>query len=167
MQSIKITSDQIERAKQLYPFKELNGSITKGQGNTYGALGEIIVYDLYKDKGFDVDFNSTYDYDLIINKKTIDVKTKKFTSRFKPNTKWTLNISDFNTTQKCDYYFFLGISDDFKECFLYGYIKPANFYKISTFNKKGDIDPNGNGSFTFMGDCHNLEIEKLTKFKSF
>jgi hypothetical protein len=165
MKEINISEEQIERAKKLYSFGELKGSKTKGKGNLFGAIGEIVVYDIYTAKGSKLDFNSTYDYDLIIDNYKVDVKTKKFTSRFKPNTKWTLNISDFNTTQKCDYYFFLGISDNFKECFLYGYIKPANFYKISTFNKKGDIDPNGNGSFTFMGDCHNLKIEKLNEFK--
>jgi hypothetical protein len=47
---IEISKEQIERAKKLYPFKELKGSITKGKSNIYGALGEIIIYDINKKK---------------------------------------------------------------------------------------------------------------------
>jgi len=48
MKVIEISEDQINRAKKLYPFKELKGSITKGKSNIYGALGEIIIYDIIK-----------------------------------------------------------------------------------------------------------------------
>ena len=75
-----------------------------------------------------------------------------------------MNIFDFNTTQKCNYYFFVGVSDDLKNAYLYGYIKPIDFYNISTFNKKNEIDPNGNGVWTFKDDCYNLQIGKLNKF---
>jgi len=165
MKIIKITKEQIERAKKLYPFNELKGSITKGESNIYGALGEVIIYDINKKNGLNVDFKSTFDYDLIINGYKIDVKTKKYTNKFTPNLKWNLNISDFNTTQNCDFYFFIGVSDDLKSYSLYGYIKPIEFYKISTFNKKGEIDPSGNGVWTFKDDCYNLKIEKLNEFK--
>ena len=66
MKTIKIQKEQIERAEKLYTFKELRGSITKGESNIYGALGEIVIYDINKKNGLNVDFNSTYDYDLII-----------------------------------------------------------------------------------------------------
>ncbi len=164
MKQIKISEEQIERAKKLYSFDKLKGSITEGKSNLFGALGEIVVFDLFINKGCKVDFNSTYDYDLIIDGHKIDVKTKKFTSRFTPNNNWTMSISNFNTTQKCNYYFFVGISDDLKNAYLYGYIKPVDFYNISTFNKKNQIDPKGNGVWTFKDDCYNLQIGKLNKF---
>ncbi len=165
MKIIKITKEQIKRAEKLYPFNELKGSITKGKSNIYGALGEIIIYDINKKNGLNVDFKSTFDYDLIINGYKIDVKTKKYTNKFTPNLKWNLNISDFNTTQNCDFYFFIGISDDLNSYSLYGYIKPIEFYKIAAFNKKGEIDPCGNGVWTFKDDCYNLKIEMLNEFK--
>ena len=164
MRSIKVLLDQVERAKNLYSFDELKGSVTKGEGNIFGALGEIIIYDIYKSKGSIVDFNSTYDYDMIIDGHKVDIKSKKYTSRFTPSIKWNLNISDYNTNQKCDYYFFVGISDNLEVAYLYGYIKPELFYKVSAFNKKGEIDPNGNGIFRFKGDCHNINISQLEKF---
>tara|TARA_R110000772_G_scaffold67004_1_gene148930 strand:- start:1012 stop:1512 length:501 start_codon:yes stop_codon:yes gene_type:complete len=165
MKLIKINTNQISRAKELYTFKELNNSITKGKGNLFGALGEIIVNDYFTSKGIEVDFNSTFDYDLIINNKKVDVKTKKYTSKFKPNNKWNLNISDFNTKQKCDYYFFVGVSDNLINGYIYGYIKPIDFYSKAVFNKKNEVDPNGNGIWCFRSDCYNLEIYKLNQFK--
>jgi len=161
---LKTTTNQIERAKKLYTFSNLKGSITKGKSNIYGALGEIVVYDYFTDNGSIVSFKSTYDYDLIISDYKIDVKSKKFTSKFTPKYDWNLNISDFNTTQKCDYYFFIGISDNLESYCFYGYIEPINFYSNSVFNYKGQIDPNGNGIWKFKSDCYNLKISNLNKF---
>ena len=105
MKTLQISREQIERAKKLYPFNDLKGSITKGVSNIYGALGEVIIYDLSKKNGLNVDFTSTYDYDLIIENYKIDVKTKRTTVTPKPN--YLCSISAFNTRQECDFYFFL------------------------------------------------------------
>ena len=50
MIKIKISDAQRARAKELYEFNVLKGSVTKGEGNEVGALGEIIVMDYYGDK---------------------------------------------------------------------------------------------------------------------
>lgn len=160
MKIIKITKEQIERAKKLYPFKNLKGSITKGKSNIYGALGEIIVFDEYSKDGFNIDFNSTYDYDLIINNYKIDVKTKRTTVL--PKNNYLCSISSFNTKQKCDIYFFLRINENLKECYLLGYKSKIDFFKEATFNKKGSLDVNG---WVFKDDCYNLKINMLNKFK--
>lgn len=160
MKAIKISKEQIERAKKLYPFKELKGSITKGKNNIYGALGEVIIYDLYKKNGLNVDFNSTYDYDLIIENYKVDVKTKRTTVI--PKSNYLCSISAFNTRQKCDFYFFLRINENLKDCYLLGYKKKIDFFNEATFNKKGSIDVNG---WPFKDDCYNLKIEMLNEFK--
>tara|TARA_R110000782_G_C14549506_1_gene384789 strand:- start:76 stop:558 length:483 start_codon:yes stop_codon:yes gene_type:complete len=160
MIKIEITKEQVYRAKKLYTFSQLKGSITKGQSNIYGALGEIIVYDINKEKGLTVDFNSTYDYDLIIAGYKIDVKTKRTTVVPKPE--YLCSISAFNTKQKCDFYFFLRINENLKECYLLGYKDKKSFFKESTFNKKGTLDVNG---WHFKDDCYNLKIELLNNFK--
>lgn len=160
MHTIEITKDQIERAKNLYSFSELKGSITKGKSNIYGALGEIVVYDISKKKGLSVEFNSTYDYDLIIEGYKVDVKTKRTTVTPKPY--YLCSISSFNTKQKCDFYFFLRISEDLRKCFLLGYKKKNDFFKECTFNKKGTPDING---WLFKDDCYNIKIEMLNNFK--
>jgi penicillin-binding protein-related factor A (putative recombinase) len=159
MKTIKILKEQIERAKSLYEFTNLKGSITKGKSNIYGALGEIIIYDIYKNKGYNVDFNSTYDYDLIIQGYKIDVKTKRTTVNPKPN--YFCSISAFNIKQNCDYYFFLRIHENFNYCYLLGYKEKIDFFNKASFNKKGSLDTNG---WSFKDDCYNVRIDELTKF---
>ena len=155
------TKNQIEIAKNLYSFVELNGSITKGQSNIYGALGEVVVYDFFKGKGFDVSNNSTYDYDLIINNHKVDVKTKR--TNVIPKDDYLCSISAFNTRQKCDFYFFLRINENMQDCYLLGYKSKFDFYQEAIFNKKGDKDVNG---WDFKDDCFNLAISKLNKFNN-
>ena len=157
---VEITQEQIERAKKLYPFNELRGSITNGKSNLYGALGEIIVHDLCKGNGLNVDFNSTYDYDLIIDGYKVDVKTKRTT--VKPKDNYLCSISSFNTKQKCNFYFFVRINENLKQGYLLGYKSKSKFFSESTFNKKGDVDVNG---WLFKDDCYNLKISQLNKFK--
>ena len=163
MKTIKISNEQIERAKKLYPFKELKNSITKGLGNLRGALGEIIIFDFFTQKGYKVDFNSTFDFDLIIGGHKIDVKSKA--SNYKPIDSFNCSIPASQKKQKCDYYFFTYISYDYKKCYLVGYKSKKSFFEEAKFSRKGEIDPNGNGVWTFKDDCYNLKIETLKDFK--
>ena len=157
---LDIKQKQIDEAQNLYKFKNLKGSITNGQSNIYGALGEVIVYDYFKDKKYNIIKQNTYDYDLIINGYKVDVKTKK--TSVTPLSHYLCSISDFNTKQKCDYYFFLRVKIDFTKSYLLGYISKKDFYQYSFFKYKGDIDING---FIFKDNCYNIEIEKLNNFK--
>jgi hypothetical protein len=152
----EISKEQVERAKNLYSFKELKGSITKGENNIYGALGEIIIYDLCIKNGLTVDFTSTYDYDLIIDNYKIDVKTKRTTVTPKPY--YLCSISSFNIKQKCDYYFFLRVNENLEQCYILGWKRKTDFFKEAEFNKKGSLDING---WAFKDDCYNLKIELL------
>lgn len=76
MIEVDVTKEQLSRAETRFEFQELNGSITKGDGNLAGALGEIVVLDILEERGNDVADVSTYDYDLKANGLTIDVKVK-------------------------------------------------------------------------------------------
>lgn len=156
MELLTITDAQLNRAKELFEFKKLNNSITEGDGNLAGALGEILMVDKLSGKQA-----NTFDYDIIVKGVFIDVKTKRFTAKFTPNKNWNLNIPDFNTTQKCDYYCFVGMSDDYQRAYFYGFIKREDFYKNAVFGKSGAIDPNGNGSWRYRADCYNLLISAL------
>lgn len=160
MESYKISQDQILRAQKLYTFKNLKGSITKGKSQIYGALGEIVIFDIYTKKGLEVSFESTYDYDLIISNYKVDVKTKKTTVVPQPH--YLCSITDFNPNQKCDFYFFLRIHENQQECFLLGYKSKADFFQQCFFSKKGSLDING---WSFKDDCYNIKIEMLDKFK--
>lgn len=154
-----ISSSQIKRAEQLYPFTKLRGSITNGKSNIFGALGEIIIYDFFIKNGYNVNFFSTYNYDLIINDYKIDVKTKK--TSVIPQINYLCSISSYNTVQKCDYYFFVRIKEDMKKGFLLGYLSKKEFFQKSIFKNKNDKDING---WKFKDDCYNIEISNLHKF---
>ena len=153
---IEITKEQIERAEQLFQFNKLKNSITEGDGNLAGALGEIIVCDEYKGEQA-----NTYDYDLIINGFKIDVKTKRISNNLSPKKTWNATVPNFNTTQKCDYYCFVNLRNNFEVGFINGFITKEDFYEKASFREKGEIDPSGNGVWRFKADCYNLSIVNL------
>lgn len=157
---LNISPEQLQRAKEMYEFNALKNSVTEGKSNIYGAIGEVMVYDHFKDT-FDVELENTFDYDLLINGKRIEVKTKK-TSNIVVNEEYNVNIFATSTKQMCDYYFFTIVTDDFKVCYLLGYLKRFDFYKIATFAKKGEPDgPN----FNFRADSYSVKIKDLIKFQ--
>jgi hypothetical protein len=157
---INISEEQIKEAYNLYSFNELNGSITKGKSNFFGALGEIIIRDYFLSLNYKVEMVNDYNYDLIINNKKIDVKTKRTTTI--PEENFNCSISSFNIKQKTEYYFFVRITEDSKTGFILGYLSKNKFFEKSTFNKKGEKDENG---WIFKDDCYNVKIKDLNKFK--
>ena len=161
---IPITNEQRERAKKLYSFDKLNGSFTEGEGNKYGAIGEIIVFDYHKNKGFDVNNKiigkDKYEYDLIINEFKVEIKTKR--TRFYPQGRFLCSISNHNINQECDFYFFVRVLEDMRTGFLLGYKSKDDFFKNAQFNEKGSTDVNG---WVFKADCWNLPVKDLDKFK--
>lgn len=154
MIEVAITDDQRNRAAQLYDFEVLNNSISKGWSNKFGALGEVIVADHFKER--DVNTESTYDYDLIVDGYKIDVKSKQ--TNVKPLPHYLATVASFNTTQDCDFYLFTRITKDLSKGWILGYIKPSEFYRLADFVNKGDLDVNG---WEFKADCYNLKIKDL------
>jgi hypothetical protein len=154
-----ISPEQLERAEELYSFGQLHNSIMEGQSNIYGAIGEILVNDYYEDLGFEVEIIGSYDYDLLINGKKIDVKSKKTTVSPLPH--YNCSVAAFNTTQKCHGYFFTRIHEKKKYGYLLGMRSKKAFYEEATFNRQGEIDKSSQFGWKFRADCYNLEISKL------
>ena len=48
--------------------------------------------------------------------------------------------------------------------FIFKIFQRVKYMQIG-MNKKGEIDPSGNGVWTFKDDCYNIRIEMLNKFK--
>jgi len=71
---IPVRDDQLLKAReQAVEMGKLHNSITKGQGNIAGFIGEIITAEL-----LNATQQNTYDYDLVLtNGETVDVKTKR------------------------------------------------------------------------------------------
>jgi len=159
MKKIYITPEQIEEAKDLYNFKCLKNSITNGESQVHGALGELIAMQVLQLRENHVDYVGHYDYDLICNGKRIDVKTIK--SNHEPKDNYNANISAFNHTQQTDYYLWCYVSLDMTYGYVIGYLEKDEFYKIAELKKKGEIDY---GQWTFKSDTYTTKIKNIKKF---
>jgi hypothetical protein len=159
MEFVIPTKKQIALAKK--KAKEmgvLKNSITNGEGNVIGFLGEILVADL-----IDGRLKNTFDFDIIKDEMTIDVKTKSCTGEPKPH--YQCSVAAFNIKQKCDIYLFVRILDDLSAAWILGWCSKEKFYKNATFNKKGTIDKTSPAKWKFKADCYNLPISKLKQIK--
>jgi hypothetical protein len=151
---IQVTDLQIENAKrQAVAMGRLNKSITKGQGNVAGFLGEIVFADI-----IGASQNNTYEYDVVMSDgSTVDVKTKRTTVAPQPH--YDCSVAALNTRQKCDYYAFMRVKNDYSKAWFLGMIRKDTYFDKSRFLKKGEIDPDNN--FTVKSDCYNLSISDL------
>jgi len=152
MKVLKITQEQLSRAKKHFDFNVLNNSVTKGAGNLAGALGEILIMDLYG-----AEYIGSIHYDLLIKGKKIDVKTKR--QKNKPNPEHNVNIFAIHKYQQCDYYCFVSVNYEMTKAWLSGWCSKERFYKEAKFYKKGEQD--GLKPFNFTNDCYCLKVGKL------
>lgn len=132
----------------------LKNSITNGEGNIAGYIGQMLV-NLYL-KGSEPD---VYNYDVIKDNVRYEVKTKRCTGE--PKEHYNCSIAKYNTKQKCDYYVFVRVLEDYSKAWILGKKKKDDFFKEATFNKKGEPDPSSGNKWNFKADCYNLEISKL------
>jgi hypothetical protein len=155
MKEIKITKEMIDYAiKESNKMGSLKNSITSGDGNIVGFLGELIAT---QNIGGMID--NTYDYDILLDdfQTTVDVKTKKTT--VKPLDHYECSVAEYNIKQKCDYYCFVRIKTDLSVGWYLGAYKKNDYFKDATKLIKGDIDPSNN--FIVKANCFNLKISQL------
>lgn len=132
---------------------KLRNSILNGAGNIAGFIGEAIANQVLGGE-----ILNTYDYDLVLsNGTTLDVKTKQ--TSVKPLDTYDCSIANLNTKQKCDYYCFVRVKNDFTVGWYLGVYPKEQYMLDSVFMKRGTIDPS-NG-YTVKSDCYNLKINQL------
>ena len=143
--------DEIKREAE--EMGSLKGSIEDGDGNFAGLAGEYILKELVSS----IERDPTYNHDLVMGDITIDVKTKR--RSVKPKPYYECSIADYNTSQTCDFYYFISINYDYEDVYLLGYLPRDEYYDKATFHEEGDVDPD-NG-FVFKADCWNVAISEL------
>ena len=158
MIKLNITDQQIIEAQKLYNFKALNNSITEGESQIYGALGEVMVMDFLRSLNKPVNYIGSYDYDLEINGKKIDVKTIKTDKE--PTNDFNANISAFNTRQKTDFYLWCSVAESMKYGYIIGYLEKDEFYRVAELKKKGQIDW---GKWVFKSDTYTTKVKNIKK----
>ena len=146
MIEVKITKQQMDRARQLYEFNILKNSVLNGDGNLTGALGEIVVFDYYYKKGRYVVHSQDRNFDLLIDGFRIEIKTKGVNTIPKPD--HTCHVSDYNSTQECHFYCFVNVFNDHSKAYIKGLISRSRFNEIKQLKKQGDFD----GTFQFKCD---------------
>tara|TARA_R110002167_G_scaffold356838_1_gene572025 strand:+ start:153 stop:497 length:345 start_codon:yes stop_codon:yes gene_type:complete len=103
MIEVQITNSMRETAHDMSSeMGILSRSITRGQGNVYGFLGELVALDVLG--GI---HQNTMDYDILVDGSKIDVKTKKTTVKPKPD--YDCSVADLTRKQNCDYYAFVRV----------------------------------------------------------
>lgn len=160
MQHVVVTEELFDEihdvvSKEAKRMGNLHGSIENGDGNYAGLFGEVLFTTV-----FDGERDNTYDYDVHRDDRTIDVKTKRRSVR--PEPYYDCSISDYNTEQECDAYYFVSVQYDYSEASLLGYLPTDEYYDVAEFREEGDVDPD-NG-FEFKADCWNVSIEDLRQF---
>ncbi len=143
----------VEARDKAAAMGKLRNSIINGAGNLAGFIGEAIAQQVL---GGTID--NTYDYDIVLDNGTkIDVKTKQ--TSVKPLETYECSIANLNTTQKCDYYCFVRVKNDFTVGWYLGVYPKEQYMLDSVFMKRGTIDPS-NG-YVVKSDCYNLKINQL------
>ena len=154
MIEIEIDSDMLEKAKlRAEKLGELKNSVTKGQGNIAGILGELITQ-----KAIGGEIKDTRDFDLLLkNNETADVKTRRCSSMPEPH--FDCSVSDYNTKQKCDNYIFTRVLGDYSKGWVLGWIKKEDFFKKATLVYQGQLDRESGRRA--KSDTWNLAISEL------
>jgi len=156
----KVKREWINKAnKKSEEMGTLRNSITKGKGNTMGFLGEFAVADFLKD----CIVSNTYDYDLKVGDRTIDVKTKSCT--VKPRVDYMCSVAAYNTKQKCDVYVFNRMLRDLSKGWILGWIEKEKYFDEAKFYRKGEQE--GDNGYIVQADCYNLPIKNLHDIEFF
>jgi hypothetical protein len=160
MYQIIINDEDLKKATTRYEFNNLKNSITKGESEIYGALGEVMVLNYYKNKAKVID-KSSFNYDLILNGFTVEVKTKKI--KYPPKENYIVSVAASNATQNCNYYYFTMVHNFLKRGWLLGYMSREDFFKKAVFCKKGEKDIlHKNNNFIIRSDCWSIKISDIT-----
>lgn len=156
MIEVTITPEMIKEAKEkAKDLGTLKNSITDGDGNVAGFLGELVVAQATGAK-----VSNTRDYDVIRSDgKTADVKTKRCGS--KPEPRFDCSVADFNTRQKCDYYIFVRVLKDFSKAWIVGELPKTEYFEKAVFIQQGQYDPSN--KWRCKADCYNVPISKLNE----
>ena len=145
-------------------------SFMNGERSLTGILGEFVIKTLIS-KEWKLSVNKTekssenlnyYDYDLFVDNKKIEVKSK--TCKSIPKSNYEGSIPSYYK-QKCDYYVFNRILNDFKTIWIMGFISKEDFENKRRKIRKGETDQS-NG-LVFKENAYNIFYHELNSIREF
>lgn len=132
---------------------KLRNSITSGDGNLAGFVGEMIAQQVLGGE-----ITNTYDYDIVLPDGTkVDVKSKR--TSVAPLPHYDCSVAAYNTKQDCDYYCFVRVQNNFARGWFLGVYPKAKYFEDARYLKAGQVDPANN--FTVKANCYNMAIQDL------
>lgn len=154
MIEVEVTKEMVDLAKKKADdLGELKNSITRGEGNVAGFLGELAVQKLCGGE-----IKGTRDYDILFpDGVTADVKTKRCGSEPEPH--FECSIAGLNTTQKCDKYIFVRVLKDYSRAWVMGELTKEEYFSKATFIEQGQYDPRNR--WRCKTDCYNVPCSEL------
>jgi hypothetical protein len=148
-------AEAISRSNQL---KILNNSITNGEGNVAGYIGQQAFVQLFDGK--DVD---TFDYDILHPELgRVEVKTKRQNVNY-VNLNFEGSIADYNPNQNYDYVAFFRVNIDQKKGWFCGFTSKEGFDMLSRKMCKGKTDTESSNNFEVKADCRNIYYNQLSR----
>ena len=152
MKEFIIDADILSTAqKKAEELGVIHKSITHGEGNVAGFIGESLAKNVYGGE-----IINTFKYDLVLpDGSRIDVKTKR--TGFEPKPDYDCSVSDFQIDYDCDGYIFVRVLRNYEKGWVLGYMTKKDFKDKSTYHMKGERD----GSFIFRRSCYNIKISEL------
>lgn len=153
---VEITEEMRKMAyKKAEDLGELKNSITRGEGNVAGYLGEMIAQ-----KVIGGEIVGTRDYDIVTpDGVKWDVKTKR--TAVPPQDHFETSVTNYNTTQKCDRYIFVRVLKDYSKGWVIGELPKNEYYEKATFIQQGQLDPRN--KWRALCDCWNVLFTDLNQ----
>lgn len=156
MIELKITPEMVSSARaEAQELGSLRNSITSGEGNVAGFIGELLVADFYGATRVSGNRN----YDMTVGDLRVDVKTKRRTVEPAPH--YFATVAAYNTKQECDYYVFTSVLTTLDFGWICGWLSKDEFFEKAQFFRKDDPDPSGQFGWTFTADCYNVPLSEL------
>jgi len=136
----------------------LNNSITEGQGNVAGYVGQQAFIQLFDGK--DVD---TFDYDIMHpNLNRVEVKTKRQNvNALRLN--YEGSISNYNPNQNYDHVAFFRVNLEQRKGWFCGFTTKEGFDKLSRDMTRGKIDKQSSNNFEVKANCKNIYYSQLSR----
>lgn len=130
----------------------LKNSITKGDGNIAGYLGEEVAR-----RHLDgvIEETNYYNHDMLIMGYKVEIKTKRRTVH--PKIYYEVSVAKTSTHQRPDYYIFTSVDSEY--VWLLGYIGYQEFIDMAREIPYGK--PDGRNGFVCHADMLNLEHRYL------
>lgn len=151
---VEISEEMRQRADAMArELGVLRNSITHGQSNIFGKMGELVAHSVLGGHYID-----DRDADIVLaDGRAADVKSKG--RAVPPQPHFDCTVSAFNTQQMCDLYVFTSVLKDLSKGWVLGWYPKKQFYLDSRFFKAGDYDERNR--WTCKADSFSITCDQL------